>query len=123
MKSEHKEVIDAWIKLIEPIFPDAADILHNPEGGYDPCIVVIDWPLNDDKRPNKRSQPIHLIFLREFLSDYSYLDSDDQRASIDRKIKDFVQNKNREFDPDHDVPSHLPVSQEAWTVPMQILSN
>jgi hypothetical protein len=87
----------------------------------DLCLYV-DWKLgNDPERPNKRSKKIKICISQAALDDY--VDGDDQnRESADVKFQQVIAAQLAVFQPDHNVPAHVPVPVEQWTITTQMIN-
>jgi len=100
--------VNEWVKLIRPLFPNAARI--EIDAGND-VILRIDWKLrNDSARPNKRSRLIRVIIPEEAIDDCM----DFKKAGS--RIKKIVEDKLSVFHPDHDAPKCGSPPKEEWII-------
>ena len=100
--------------------PKHAEV-HVRRESDDICIYA-DWKLgNDPKRPNKRSKKIKICISRAAVDDYTD-GSEQNRKSADEKLRRIVAARIKAFNPDHNVPAHVPVPIEQWTITTEMLN-
>ena len=100
---------ERWAEMIRPIFPSNSTVGDASDGGN--FIIAIDWKLNSDpKRPNKHSHMIHLKIAEEMIEDFV----PDQLRELDRRIKNFVEENFKGFNPEHDAPYNADPSPVKW---------
>lgn len=100
--------IDLWISILRPIFPSNARIIK--EKGND-ITIKIDWKLdNDPSRPNRRSRLIRLVISEEAIEDCH----DYEEAG--HRLKQIVERRYAEFNPDHDNPREKGPPSEEWLI-------
>jgi len=114
-KTMSRRFIAEWIEQLRPVFPSEAEIeLHEAN---DP-IITIDWPLrNDPHRPNKRSKQIMIVISREAIEDCQDFD----RAGI--MLKKIVENRYKDFEPDHDHSVLVSPPKEEWIISISDLNS
>ena len=117
-----RAILNAWTNLIEPVFPEHADLWPEPRSGH--YYILIDWELGTDADvPIKhRSKKIHLIITSEFADQYCQLD-DSARSAADEKLKAFAKQRYEHFDPTYDIQPFEDVPFEEWTVTPELLSS
>lgn len=87
------------------------DLVSTDGEGFKLCIR---WKLNNDpQRPNKYSKTIAIGIPRELIEDFPGYPEDMQRAAL-VKIGEYVGNKLKTFDPNHDSPRGVPEPVEHW---------
>jgi hypothetical protein len=92
---------------------------HNESG--DICIYV-DWKLMDDPdRPSKRSRKIKIRISQSAIEDYSD-GRDKDRADADKRLRYFVGEKLKTFEPNHNSQPNIPVPIDEWTLTTEILN-
>jgi len=103
-----------YLRFIKRIFPENADFKFFFEGGD--LFVRISWLLNDDPlRRNKQSRNILLRIPEEVLADYLYVD-DPHRHEAERRLAEFVSERYKRFNPQHDAPRGKTPPREEWRV-------
>ncbi len=113
-------VEEHFLAVVRPAFPRHADFHIRGESG-DICIYV-DWKLdNDPARPNKRSKKIKICISGEAVEDYANADNQNQKGADERLLK-AVSGQLRAFSPDHNLPAHVPVPIEQWTITSQMIN-
>ena len=107
-------------EIVGGVFPRHAEISERKQSG-DLCLFV-DWELRrDPARPNKRSRPIEVRISREAISDYAN-SNEAQRRDADARLAQHLTGRLASFDPEHDTPSHVPLTREQWVVSTHILN-
>ena len=109
-----------FLAIVEREFPKHAEF-HVRRESDDICIYI-DWKLgNDLARPNKRSKKIKICISRAAIDDYTD-GSEQNRKSADEKLRRVVAAQFQAFDPEHNVPAHVPVPIEQWTITTEMLN-
>ena len=109
-----------FLAIIERAFPKSAELHARRESGN--ICIYADWQLGDDPaRPNKRSKKIKICIDQAALEDYTDAD-DGNRKSADQLLRKVVAAQLHAFNPDHNVPAHVPVPIEQWTITSQMLN-
>jgi len=109
-----------FLAIVEREFPKHAELHVRHESG-DICVYA-DWKLgNDPARPNKRSKKIRICVSRAAIDDYTD-GSEQNRKSADERLRRAVAAQLQAFNPDHNVPAHVPVPIEQWTITTQMLN-
>ena len=107
-----------FLAIIQREFPKNAELHAGRESGN--ICIYADWKLgNDPARPNKRSEKICID--QAALEDYTD-GGDGNRKSADQRLQKLVAAQLQVFNPDHDVPAHVPVPIEQWTITTQMLN-
>lgn len=110
-----------FLSIVEREFPRHAE-LHVREESGSICIYV-DWKLGTDpQRPNKRSKKIKICISEPAVDDYSD-GSEQNRKGADQKLQQLVAAGLKSFDPEHNVPAHVPVPIEQWTITTEMLNS
>lgn len=97
--------------IVRPLFPNEAEFRRRPSS--DGLVFSVAWKLkNDPARPNKRSRRIILVVSEEALEDYN----DGDRDARERRITNFVTERLKIFNPNHDAPYGQPEPEEQWVL-------
>ena len=109
------------ITIVEREFPKYAEFYVRRES--DDICIYVDWKLgNDPARPNKRSKKIKICISRAAIDDYTD-GSEQNRNSADEKLRRIVGPQFQAFDPEHNVPTHVSVPIEQWTMTTEMLNS
>ena len=109
-----------FLAIVEREFPKHAEFRVHRESGD--IRIYVDWQLgNDPARPNKRSKTIKICISRTTIDDYAD-GSVQNRKSADEKLRRVVAARFHAFDPEHNVPAHVPVPIQQWTVTTEMLN-
>lgn len=115
--SQLKIFKNQFIQLIKKdIFPNNVEfnIKYNFDAETYEC--YIDWKLNNDQnRPNKRSKKIKIQVSREGLEDYNNKNVK-QRQAAQNQFENFIKERMKRFDPNHDKPKYEEPPMEEWVV-------
>jgi hypothetical protein len=99
-------------KILKPLFPSQANIRGREETNK--LVIAIDWPLKRDKdRPHKRSRVICIISPKNLIENYSNA-SEQSKIQIDNSLVNFLQEKLKNFNPDHTAEFGEIPPQEEW---------
>ena len=117
----YEKYLHHWIGLIlRPLFPLDARI-ETGSCFNDPCLWV-DWDLPAFREGlPKRSRRINLIIEAQALDDYIIQSAPEARMLADMRLKQFVENKLKNFHSNPDPPGHGPPGGELWVVTPRIL--
>lgn len=109
-----------FLAIIEHEFPKNVELHARRESGN--ICIYADWKLrNDPARPNKRSKKIKICIDQAAVDDYT--DGDDgNRRSANQRLRKVVAAQLQVFNPDHNVPAHVPVPIEQWTITTEMLN-
>jgi len=120
MNGKEMEQLEVWEKLIKPLFPPHAEI-NTGSSGLD-YYIDIQWHLGSDpNRPNKLSRMIKIQITHEAMKDY--LDSDSkQRSERNKKFEKYIEDRKKQFNPEHDSPAGQTPPEEIWTITSSILN-
>jgi hypothetical protein len=114
-----EDLLDYWIRIIRPLFPENAWVAASlSKGDY---VILIDWRRKDN--PSKRSRKIEIIIKEEAID--RYLEKDKaERVLSDLRLKDWLCARLKEFDPDQDSsPTGLLVKTEKWRISKDVISS
>jgi hypothetical protein len=112
MEEMEIELLRQWIDIIRPLFPSNAKFTPGPYPGG--CCLWVGWKLkNDPARPNKPSRKIRIIVAHEAIEDYRDKDRAAQRQA-DERLKEFVRERVRDFNPEHESPRYQTPPIEDW---------
>jgi hypothetical protein len=100
-------------QLVEDNTPDGARVLM-PRGPRD-MVILTTWPLNDPKRPAKRSRMMRIMIIQEAIDDYARGDEELRRAS-DARFCAWLHLKLNAFDPNHDSPLGVEPAPVTWNM-------
>jgi hypothetical protein len=107
------------LQAIRAAMPPEAEIWVIP--GIGEFTVGVSWKLNDDpERPNKRSKTISICVSDEAAEDFETASAVDQGAAYGR-VAAFLSKKLATFDPQHNVPRHVPPPVERWVITSAIV--
>ncbi|HUU51134.1 MAG TPA: hypothetical protein VMW81_09295 [Nitrospinota bacterium] len=116
----YDSLINHYTQLLKPIFPPDADFLSE-ETTEDAIIIKVCWYLGSDPdRKHKRSRPIKIIIPRETIEDHN-LENDSDRKNADKKIFNFVKNKYKNFNPNHDFPQQEVPPAVEWIISSDLI--
>jgi len=116
-----EEIYTEWMGLIKPIFPDQSEVRSFKRS--DDLVISVNWKLdNDISRPNKRSRRIEIVVSEEALEDYREK-SIKKRFTDNEKLKSFVQQQYRQFNPEPGTSRYELTPVEKWVVTLDVLSN
>lgn len=91
------------------------------DDGFSDIKLSIHWKLNNDpERPNKYSKTIVIIIPRELLEDFPNYPENMQSSALSN-IGLYITEKQRTFNPDHDVPKYQQPPTEQWVIPVERL--
>jgi hypothetical protein len=115
-----EDLLDHWLRIIKPLFPANAWFVGRLSKGDH--VIEIDWRLGDDPhQPSKRSRKIEIIIREETVDGYLDLKKTDRELS-DLKMKEWISEQYKNFDPDHEAQSSRSISTEKWRISKDILS-
>jgi hypothetical protein len=115
------EISKTLEELLKPIFPDNAEI-NSFERSSD-LIIKIRWKLtNDPNRPNKPSRRIEIIIPEDVMEDYLEKNTDNQ-SKDNEKIKQFIEQKFKKFNPEPETPLYASPPVEQWIVTHNIFDS
>ena len=110
-----------WNNLLQPLFPEDSE--------FSPCIysdryeATISWKITTDpQRPNKRSKTIRIVVPEETIDDYENK-SVVASKSDDEKLKRFILDSFKMFEPDHDTSKEMPRPEVKWIAGSGILNS
>lgn len=116
-----KKLQDNWNSMLRVFFPEDAEF--NTVEHPDRYEATVSWRINTDpERPNKRSQTIRIVVSEEAVDDYKNK-SDKVRARDDNKLKQFIVDNLKKFDPDHDTPKEMPCPVVKWVAGSDVLNS
>ena len=116
---QRKEIFEKWINLLKPLFPEDANMNFGVRNRD--YFINAKWLLKDDpNRPSKRSKMIEFIIEEEFMDNYLGAHPE-EKPRIDRRLKEFVEQKLLTFDPHHDKSVYERIPVEEWLVPSNII--
>ena len=118
MKTHHLQ--QHFHDLLAPLFPREAEFVVVPDDS-DELLYRVLWNTPTRDRPNKHSRPIELHLTSETLDDYGDSRNAEFQRRADKRVADHVRTRLAAFDPAHDVPSHIPVPAERWTIHTDVL--
>jgi hypothetical protein len=118
MKAPHLQ--QHFHNLLAPLFPREAEFVRVSNDSNELLYRVL-WKTPTIDRPNKSSRPIELHLTSETLEDYEDSHDAEFQRRADKRVVDHVRNLLAAFDPSHDVPSHIPVPAERWTIHTEVL--
>jgi hypothetical protein len=101
--------------LLLPLFPGNATFVA-VSSDSDGVKFRIDWRTPTTERPNKHSRPIVLHVTRELLEDYKDANNDAFPRRDDLIVAQHVRARLAAFDPNHNVPSRIPVPEDVWVL-------
>ncbi len=115
-----EDLLDYWVRLITPIFPENAWIVSSYSN--DNHIILIDWKLrNDPKRPGKRSRKIQITIKEDAIDDY--LDKNKtEREIYGITLKQLIGGWYNHFIPDNDSLTTRSVPTEKWLISRDVLN-
>ena len=115
-----EDLLDFWVRLITPIFPENAWIVSSCSD--DNHIILIDWKLrNDPQRPSKRSRKIQIIIKEDAIEDY--LDKGEHdRELYGNTLKQLVREWYNHFNPDNDSLTTRSIPTEKWLISKSVLN-
>ncbi len=115
-----EDLLDYWVRLITPIFPENAWIVSSYSN--DNHIIQIDWKLrNDPQRPSKRSRKIQIIIKEDAIEDYLNKSKPD-RELYGITLKQLVCEWYNHFDPDNDSLTARSIPTEKWLISRAVLN-
>jgi hypothetical protein len=116
-----KTFIQHLRKILQHLFPSQANIRGREDTNT--LIIAIDWPLKKDKgRPHKRSRLICIISPKNLIENYSNR-PEQAKIEIDQPLVSFIQDKLKNFDPDHTAGFGEVPPQEEWTFNVKTAEN
>ena len=115
-----EDLLDYWLGLITPIFPNNAWIVSGFSGGNH--LIQVDWKLeNDPRQPNKRSRKIQITISEKAID--HYLDKNKtERELSDINLKKKILERYNSFDPDYDAQTTRTVAAERWLISREVLN-
>lgn len=109
-----------FVAIVERQLPKQAEFYMRRES--DDICIYVDWKLsNDPARPNKRSKKIKICISRAAIDDYRN-GGEQNRKSADEKLGKVLAAQLQVFNPEHNVPAHVPVPIEQWTITTEMLN-
>ena len=110
-----------WNSELRVLFPKDAEF--SPVEHPDRYEVTVCWRINaDQERPNKRSKTIRIVIPEDTVDDYiNKLEL--VRARDDGKLKRFIADSLKTFDPDHDTPKEMPRPEVKWVAGSNVLNS
>ena len=114
-----EDLLDYWLRLIRPIFPENAWIVSNlSEGNH---LIQIDWNIEHvPHRANKRSRKIQITIPEKAIDHYLDKSKADRELS-DTNLKNNISDRYRHFNPDHDAQTARSVATERWLISRDVL--
>lgn len=89
--------------------------------GVSGFVLSIHWKLNNDpKRPNKDSKTITIYIPEELLEDFPNYPPHMQQSALE-KLKKFIAQKLKYFEPDHSASRYEQPPVEKWSIPLEQL--
>jgi len=109
-----EDLLDYWVRLITPIFPENAWIVSSYSN--DNHIILIDWNLrNDPKRPGKRSRKIQITIKEDAIDDYLNKNKP-EREIYGIGLKQLIGERYNHFNPDNDSLTTRSAPTEKWLI-------
>jgi hypothetical protein len=105
--------------LLKPLFPKGAEFRH-VQRHTDELMFRVDWKSPTEGRPNKRSRPIEICISQETQEDWQGAARNEDREAMDERIVQYVEQRLAAFNPNHEVPRHVPVPAERWVITSEI---
>ena len=110
-----------WTNELRKLFSEDAEF--SPLDYSDHYEVTVSWRINTDpERPNKRSKTIRIVVPEEAVDDYQ-LKSEKVRARDDEKLRQFLKNNLKTFDPNHDTPREMERPEVRWIAGSNVLNS
>ena len=104
--------------LLKPLFPASAYLKIRANKHL---IIAIDWRLKSEgDLQDKFSRLIKIIISEEIVLCYEKK-SQKQQMSVDKRIVEYVQERLKTFNPDHDTPRGGIPPQEDWVIDSKLL--
>jgi hypothetical protein len=115
-----EDLLDYWVRLITPIFPENAWIVSSYSD--ENHVIQIDWNLrNDPKRPSKRSRKIQITIKEDAIDDYLNKNKP-EREQYGIILKQLIGDWYNRFNPDNDSLTHRSVPTEKWLISRDVLN-
>ena len=115
-----EDLLDYWVKLITPIFPENAWIVSSYSA--ENHIIQIDWKLrNDPKQPSKRSKKIQITIKEDAIEDYLNKNKP-EREQYGIRLKQLIGEWYNRFNPDNDSLTPRAVPTEKWLISRDVLN-
>jgi hypothetical protein len=115
-----EDLLDFWVRLITPIFPENAWIVSSYY--KDSHIILIDWKTrNDPKRPGKRSRKIQVTIKEDAIDDYLNKNKP-EREIYSIALKRLIGEWYNHFNPDNDSLTTRSVPTEKWLISRKVLN-
>ncbi len=114
-----EDLLDYWIRIIKPLFPENAWIASRLSGGNH--FIQIDWSChNDPDQPNKRSRMIEITIKEAVIDDY--LDRDKNGRSLsDSNMLQWISEQYHQFKLDDDTRTYKPATPAVWHITKAVL--
>jgi hypothetical protein len=115
-----EDLLDYWVRLIAPIFPQNAWIVSS--NSHDNHIIQIDWKLlNDPQRPSKRSKKIQITIKEDAIDDYLNKNKH-ERELYGIILKQLICQWYNHFNPDNDSLTNRSIPTEKWLISKDVLN-
>jgi hypothetical protein len=115
-----EDLLDYWVRLITPIFPENAWIVSSYS--KDNHIILIDWKIrNDPKRPGKRSRKIQVTIKEDAIDDYLNKNKP-EREIYGIALKQLIGEWYDHFNPDNDSLTTRSIPTEKWLISREVLN-
>ena len=115
-----EDLLDYWVRLITPIFPENAWIVSSYSN--DNHIILIDWKLrNDPQQPGKRSRKIQITIKEDAIDDYLNKNKP-EREIYGITLKQLIGEWYNHFNPDNDSLTTRSVPTEKWLISKDVLN-
>jgi hypothetical protein len=115
-----EDLLDYWVRLIAPIFPENAWIVSS--NFHDNHIIQIDWRLmNDPQRPSKRSRKIQITIKEDAIDDYLNKNKN-ERELYGIILKQLLCQWYNHFNPDNDSLTNRSIPTEKWLISKDVLN-
>lgn len=116
-----EELREFWKEEIQRELP--ADARLTPIPREDRFEVTVGWKIKSDpERPNKPSKTIRIIVPQEAVDDYQRK-STLAKANDDEKLCNFVREKMKTFDPEHESSYGTPPPEVMWVADTNVLDS
>lgn len=109
-----EDLLDYWLRMIKPIFPDNAWVQSRLSGGDH--LIQIDWNLeNVMHKQNRRSRKIEIV-IKEEVIDHYLNQSKDKRVLCDIKMKEWLSEHYHNFCLEQEAYPSNSVSPIKWRI-------
>ncbi len=114
-----EDLLDYWLRIVKPIFPENAWIIGRISKGDH--VIQIDWQLDSNPAlPQRRSKKIEIIIQEEAID--AYLDQAKSEWPLSEvNIKNWISERYANFNPEQDPKSLRIAPVDRWRLPKGII--